>query len=391
MTIIDSLKQAFNSFANEDPQRIYFSPGRVNLIGEHTDYNSGYVFPAALEMGTYLAVNFRNDETINMQSANFQTTYQYSIDNLTYSEKDDWSNYPKGVLREFQQLGYRLPGMNLYFFGDLPNGAGLSSSASIEMVTAYFLNDALRSNLNRTTLAQLCQRVENHYIGVNSGIMDQYAVGLGKEAHALFIDTKTLHHELVPLELGEYALVLTNSNKKRGLADSKYNERRAECEQGVAILQEAGYQLESLSDLTVEEWQIAKATIQNPVLEKRINHIVTENHRVQLAVKHLKAHDIHKFGHFMCESHDSLATDYDVTGNELDLLYAIQKDQSGCIGTRMTGAGFGGCTVSLVHQSYIGQFKENVAKQYHQHTKIQPDFYTSLAGDGVKKIYEGGL
>ncbi|RQW23089.1 galactokinase [Bacillus sp. C1-1] len=381
-----SLTKAFQAFANEEPSSIYFSPGRVNLIGEHTDYNNGYVFPAALTMGTYLAIRFRPDQLIQMKSENFPESFTHLTSSLSYSIDHSWSNYPKGVMRAFQELGYTLPGMNLLYYGTLPNGAGLSSSASIEMVTAFFLNDVLDAGLSRSELAQLCQKVENDYIGVNSGIMDQYAVGLGKEAHALFIHTGTLEHELVPLALGAYSIVITNTNKKRGLADSKYNERRSECEQGLHILQKEGYPLDSLSDLTTAAWAQAKTVVTNNTLKKRVNHVVTENSRVKQAVTFLKAHDLKSLGACMNESHRSLADDYEVTGYELDLLYMIQKDQKGCIGTRMTGAGFGGCTVSLVHHDYIDAFKENVSFLYEQKTSIKPDFYVSLAGDGVKKL-----
>lgn len=384
--LIQTVTETFFTSHKKQPDFLYFAPGRVNLIGEHTDYNGGYVFPAALTIGTYLAAATRDDGIIRFQSANFDQVVECTVDDLSFQKSHQWSNYPKGVLLEFQKLGYNIPGLELYFHGNLPNGAGLSSSASIEMVTAYFLNSLLNAPLSRSDLAKLCQRVENQYIGVNSGIMDQFAVGLGKENHALFLNTHTFEHELIPLDLASYAIVITNSNKQRGLAHSKYNERRSECEQGLSDLQAAGYTFETLSDLSIDQFPEVESNFRSTKIAQRIAHVVSENHRVVRAVQLLKEGDLEGFGQLMCDSHRSLSTDYEVTGAELDLLFSLQVEASGCIGTRMTGGGFGGCTVSLVDTQLIDAFIEYVSPRYTRETGLTPEFYVSQAGDGVYKL-----
>ncbi len=384
--IIQTITNQFQATHTKQPDSIYFAPGRVNLIGEHTDYNGGYVFPAALTIGTYLAVGKRTDQIIRLQSANFEQIIECSVDDLSYQQSHQWGNYPKGVLNEFQKVGYDLPGLELYFYGNLPNGAGLSSSASIEMVTAYFLATLLNAPLSRTDLATLCQRVENGYIGVNSGIMDQFAVGLGKEHHALFLNTHTLEHDLIPLDLANYKIVITNSNKQRGLSDSKYNERRSECEQGLSDIQAAGYAIETLSDLSVHQIQEVASVVRSAEIAQRVAHVVSENDRVTRAVQLLKEGDLEGFGKLMGDSHQSLSIDYEVTGPELDLLFSLQADAPGCIGTRMTGAGFGGCTVSLVDHQSIDSFTEHVKRHYTEKTGLTPEFYISEAGEGVYQL-----
>lgn len=376
----------FSMTYGQDPDHLFFAPGRVNLIGEHTDYNGGFVFPAALTMGTYLAVKQTNDQTLHLVSANFNQQITCSIHELAYRKDDDWGNYPKGVLDFFYKQGLEFTGLKLYFYGNLPHGAGLSSSASIEMVTAFMAASLTGANYSKPELAKACQQVENHYIGVNSGLMDQFAIGMGKQDHALFLNTQSLAYEHVPLHLGNYCLVITNSNKRRGLADSKYNERRSECEQGLSDLQASGLELTTLSDLSLEALSVNQDLFRSETIANRVAHVVRENDRVKRAVLLLKEGDLEGFGQLMADSHRSLAIDYEVTGAELDALFDIQIGAPGCIGTRMTGAGFGGCTISLVDQKSIDAFTSYVAPLYKKQTGLEPDFYVSTAGTGVSEL-----
>ncbi|MDQ0206907.1 galactokinase [Alkalicoccobacillus murimartini] len=369
------------------PDRVFFAPGRVNLIGEHTDYNGGFVFPAALTLGTYMAIRQREDGVYNLASGNMESRVQFNQQDLNYKESDTWGNYIKGVLQAFSQKGLKLNGADLYVWGTIPNGAGLSSSASLEMVTAFMLSELTNAELPRVELAQLCQVVENQFMGVNSGIMDQFAVGLGEKDHALFIDTANLTYEKVPLDLGEYKLVVTNTNKRRELADSKYNERRSECEEGLKQLRDLGLQLESLSECTPEQWQAHKEQIQDTTIHNRVQHVILENQRVEQAVKVLKKGDLEAFGLLMDASHHSLAHDYEVTGKELDHLVEVQRQSPGCIGSRMTGAGFGGCTVSLVKEADLPAFFDKVTAEYAEVIGYEPTFYISDAGAGVHELY----
>ncbi|MBU8598429.1 MULTISPECIES: galactokinase [Shouchella] len=376
----------FKTIFGSLPDRLFFAPGRVNLIGEHTDYNGGFVFPAALTMGTYLAVRRTNTNEFRLASKNFSQRIAFPNNELSYNKEDDWGNYPKGVIASFQHYGFDLGGADLYFFGNIPNGAGLSSSASIEMVTAYMVSSLTGANWDRLDLIKTCQHVENNFIGVNSGIMDQFAVGMGKADHALFLQTDSLQYELVPLTLGNHDIVITNSNKRRGLADSKYNERRAECEQALADLQATGLDIRTLSDVTLAVLEKHRTAFSTATVAKRASHVVSENKRVLEAVSALKAGNLHAFGQLMNESHQSLAHDYEVTGKELDALYQLQHRAPGCIGTRMTGAGFGGCTVSLVQTDKIEAFQAHVKKGYESEFGFQPSFYISRAGDGVIEL-----
>lgn len=386
MTEREKVIQLFNDRFNKQPERLFFAPGRVNLIGEHTDYNGGFVFPAALTNGTFLAIAERADNQFHLASGNTEQQVSFTNDDLSYRENDGWGNYIKGVMAAFAELGFTLKGADLFIWGTIPNGAGLSSSASLEMVTAYMISELTGAQLERVELAKLCQKVENQYMGVNSGIMDQFAVGLGVADHALFIDTASLTYETVPLDLGPYKIVITNTNKRRELADSKYNERRSECEEGLKQLQSLGLTISTLSELTLEQWQHYQSDIKDETISKRINHIVTENQRVKDAVDVLKKGDLASFGQLMHQSHVSLADDYDVTGKELDALVLSQSHATGCIGSRMTGAGFGGCTVSLVLESNLADFYQEVSKSYVDAVGYEPTFYTSDAGQGVHEL-----
>ncbi|RBW71324.1 galactokinase [Bacillus taeanensis] len=366
--------------------RIFFAPGRVNLIGEHTDYNGGYVFPAALTMGTYMVVRPRKDKMFYLGSTNFEQKVSFSLEELVYKEEDDWGNYPKGIIKELAALNVNLTGADILYHGTLPNGAGLSSSASIGMTTAYGLTELFNHSIKRVDLALAVQRMENTFIGVNSGIMDQFAVGFGEKDHALFLNCATLETEKVRLALPNYKIVITNTNKRRGLADSKYNERRDECEEGLKTAQTVYSSLQNLSELTVEMFNEIESKFESDIIKRRVRHIVTENERVVKAKEALNHSNLREFGELMKASHESLQFDYEVTGKELDVLFMLQRQVEGCVGTRMTGAGFGGCTVSIVREDAVKTFKDSVKEDYEKQTGLTPTFYICDIGDGVKEL-----
>ncbi|SNX54698.1 galactokinase [Thermoanaerobacterium sp. RBIITD] len=383
--VIEQLKSIYGDKGEEI--RLFYSPGRVNLIGEHTDYNGGYVFPCTLDFGTYMAIRMRNDDRVLLTSLNFDLKVETSINNLVYDKKDDWANYPKGVLKVLQDEGHQLKGFEAVFEGNIPNGAGLSSSASIELVTAVALNEVLNLNIDRIKLVKLCQKAENTFVGVNCGIMDQFAVGMGKEDYAIFLKCDTLEYSYVPLNLSGYKIVISNTNKRRGLQDSKYNERRSQCEKALSYLKKE-LNVDNLGQVTAEEFEKYKYLIPDDVLVKRARHVVTEDERVLLAVNALKNNDIKEFGKLMIESHNSLRDDYEVTGKELDTLVDEALKLDFVIGSRMTGAGFGGCTVSLVKEEYVDDFVNIVSKGYEEKIGYAPSMYVTGVGDGAKEIKE---
>ncbi|SDN12413.1 galactokinase [Fictibacillus solisalsi] len=372
---------------NTDEVRLFFAPGRVNLIGEHTDYNGGFVFPAALSIGTYMAVRKRQDGIYRLKSENFSQDVTVDANQpIVFNDADDWANYPKGILLQLQKSRISLSGADVFYHGNIPNGAGLSSSASVGMVSGFAFSAIENSEVDMLELAKLCQRMENEFIGVNSGIMDQFAVGFGKRNEAVFLNCQTYEYEMIPLEIEGYKLVITNTNKRRGLADSKYNERRSQCEQGLEVIQQHLKDIEALGELTPLHFKKVEQYIEDEVIKRRVRHVVTEDDRVHKAVAALENRDITAFGLYMNESHLSLRDDYEVTGTELDTLFDLQKEQPGCIGTRMTGAGFGGCTISIVKEEQVEDFKENVAGRYTEKTGLVPDFYVCEIGDGVKEL-----
>jgi galactokinase len=376
-------RKVFGSAGN--PVHVYFAPGRVNLIGEHTDYNSGYVLPCALTFGTYLLIRKTAGKDVKLASENF--TYRATVpwEEIGKKHGSEWVNYPIGVINQLMQKGLEPTGMEMLFYGNIPNGAGLSSSASVEVVTAEAINDLTGLGLGKVDIVKLSQKAENEFVGVNCGIMDQFAVGLGKADHAIFLDCGTLDYELVPLALGEYKIVIANTNKKRGLADSKYNERVEECASAVKFLKKKK-QLESLSDISFDEFSKIKPVIPDETVRRRAAHVISENRRVLDAVEALKNDNLEEFGRLMNASHYSLRDDYEVTGRELDVLSELARAQEGVLGSRMTGAGFGGCTVSLVHSSNIRVFMETVGEGYYEQTGLRADFYVSEIGDGVHRI-----
>ena len=366
----------------------FFSPGRVNLIGEHTDYNGGFVFPCALDFGTYAVVKKREDKIFRMYSKNFQNLgiIEFNLDNLVYDKKDNWANYPKGVIKTFLDRNYKInSGFDVLFFGNIPNGAGLSSSASIEVLTAIILKDLFKLDVDMIEMVKICQATENSFIGVNCGIMDQFAVGMGKKDNAILLDCNTLKYEYVPVKLKNMSIVITNTNKKRGLADSKYNARRADCQAAVKTLNKNGVNIKYLGELTVAEFEKVKHFLTDEDQLKRATHAVTENERAKIAVEFLKKDDIAEFGRLMNKSHVSLRDDYEVTGLELDSLVEAAWEEKGTVGSRMTGAGFGGCTVSIVENDYVDSFIKNVGKKYKEKTGLEASFYIGNIGDGARK------
>ena len=376
-------------FKQDDNIESFLSPGRVNLIGEHTDYNGVFVFTCDLDFGTYAIVRQREDKNFRMYSENFEDLgiIKFNLDNLVYDKKDDWANYPKGVIKTFLDKEFKIPnGFDVLFFGNIPNGAGLSSSASIEVLTAVILKSLFNLNIDMVEMVKYCQIAENKFIGVNSGIMDQFAVGMGKKDNAILLDCNTLNFTYVPVKLKDMSIVIANTNKKRGLADSKYNERRSSCEEAVAVLNKNGVNIKYLGELTVEEFNKVKHFIKDEEQLKRATHAVTENERAKVAVEFLKKDDIKTFGELMNKSHISLRDDYEVTGLELDSLVEAAWEEVGTIGARMTGAGFGGCTVSIVKNSEVDNFIKNVGKKYKEKTGLEASFYIANIGDGARKL-----
>ncbi len=376
-------------FGGDGQAELFFSPGRVNLIGEHTDYNGGHVFPCALTIGTYGAVRKRADRKLRLYSMNFSGTgiWETSLDELTPCPEDRWTNYPKGVLWALQEKGYEVPfGFDLLVYGNIPNGSGLSSSASLEVLIGTIAKKFYGLDmLTMEEIAKIGQYSENHYNGVNCGIMDQFAVAMGKKNHAIYLDTATLEYEYAPLELGDARIVIACSNKKRGLADSAYNTRRSECETALQELQQV-VKVDTLGDLSEEEFEQYKDAIKDPVRVRRARHAVYENQRTRKAAEALKKGDLAEFGRLMNESHVSLRDDYEVTGIELDTLAETAWEQPGVIGSRMTGAGFGGCTVSIVKNDAIDAFIENVGRKYESVIGYAADFYVVEAGDGARRL-----
>lgn len=383
----EDIKQCFvEKFGGEGEICGYFAPGRVNMIGEHTDYNGGHVFPCALTIGTYMFARKRDDRKLRFYSMNFENVgvVESSLDELLPQSEDNWTAYPKGMVWAFNQKGHEISqGFDLVLYGNIPNGSGLSSSASVEVVTGIMLRDLFGyDELSNTDLALYGQYSENQYNGVNCGIMDQFAIAMGKKDHAIFLDTSDLSYEYAPIKLDGARIVIACSNKKRGLGDSKYNERRSECETALAEIQKVK-EVASLGALTIEEFEAVKDAIQDPVRQRRAKHAVYENQRTIQAVEALKNNEIDKFGQLMNESHVSLRDDYEVTGIELDTLAEEAWKCEGVIGSRMTGAGFGGCTVSIVEDEAIEAFIATVGAAYQEKIGYAADFYVVDIGDGA--------
>lgn len=388
MNIINELYSKFQEIFYTNSDKIFFSPGRVNLIGEHVDYNGGLVFPCAINLGTYGAVSFNNKNLIRAYSLNFESLgiIEISLDNLTYNKDDNWTNYLKGVLKFMQEAGHDInKGFDLLIYGNLPNGAGLSSSASLEMLTGKILINLFNINMDRVKLALLGKRVENEFIGVNSGIMDQFAISLGKKNNAIELDCNTLKYSYAPVNFKNESIVIMNTNKRRELADSKYNERRAECESALEQLQKIK-NIKALCELSTEEFNEISSSIEDPIERKRAFHAIAENERVKNAMEALNNNDLSSFGQLMTSSHISLRDDYEVTGVELDTLVESALNQAGVLGSRMTGAGFGGCAIALVENNHIDEFIQNVGNDYKNKIGYEASFYIASTADGPKEI-----
>lgn len=378
------LKEFASIFGDVEHTQVFFAPGRVNLIGEHTDYNGGHVFPCALTIGTYAVARRNNGTTLRFYSMNFKSlgVIEADINHLTYQKEHDWANYPKGMLKILKDANFSIEeGMDILYYGNIPNSSGLSSSASIEVLTAFLCKSLFQLEIDQIQIALLAQKAENTFIGVNCGIMDQFAIAKGKKDHAIFLDTATLSYEYAPITLAGMKIVIACSNKKRGLGDSKYNERRRECEEALEFLQ-TKLDIQSLGDLTEDAFDAIKEAIPDDIRRKRAKHAVYENQRTMKAVKALKENDIKRFGELMIESHVSLRDDYEVTGVELDALVESALEQEGVLGSRMTGAGFGGCTVSIVKDDFVDAFIENVGMMYKEKIGYAADFYVVEVGDG---------
>lgn len=376
-------------FGSEGDIKVYFAPGRVNLIGEHTDYNGGHVFPCALTMGTYAVARKREDNKLRLYSINFEElgVLESTINELKYDPEENWINYPKSMIWAMKDEGFNIDkGFDILYYGTIPNGAGLSSSASIEVLTGFVLKDLFNLDVDMVKMALLGQKAENQYVGVNCGIMDQFIIANGKKDCAVFLDTATLEYEYAPVKLENEKIVIMNTNKKRGLGDSKYNERRAECEKALEELQEK-LDIKTLGELTEEEFETNKYLIKDENRQKRAKHAVYENQRTIKAVKALEDNKIDLLGELMIASHNSLRDDYEVTGKELDTLVEESLKQDGVVGARMTGAGFGGCAVSIVKKDKVEDFIKNVGKAYKEKMGYEADFYAVEIGDGPRILY----
>ena len=369
--------------------RAYFAPGRVNLIGEHTDYNGGHVFPCALTLGTYGIVRDREDRKLRFYSMNFESLgiIETSLDDLVPDEAANWTNYPKGVMWAFEKRGYKLAhGMDILIYGNIPSGSGLSSSASLEVLTGLMLKDTFGfENLTMVEVALIGQDAENNFNGCNCGIMDQFASAMGKKDHAIFLDTNTLNYEYAPVILKDAKIVITNSKVKHSLVDSAYNDRRNECETALKELQ-AELPIHSLGELTQEEFELHKEAIKDPIRQRRAKHAVYENQRTIRAVEALRENDVELFGRLMNESHQSLREDYQVSCREIDILVDMAQAMPGVLGSRITGGGFGGCTVSIVRNDAVDGFISQIGKTYQEKVGHEAEFYVVDIGDGAKII-----
>ncbi|MDO4925741.1 MAG: galactokinase [Turicibacter sp.] len=386
---IQTLKDAFTKvFGGEKETKLFFSPGRVNLIGEHIDYNGGCVFPSAITYGTYAVVAPRDDQKVRLYSGNFEDRgiIEFDLTDLSHTEDEHWSVYVKGVMVQFKEAGFEIPtGFDAYVFGTIPNGSGLSSSASLELLVSQILKELHGYEISMVDMVKLSQKAENIYVGVNCGIMDQFAIGMGKKDYAIKLNTNDLSYEYAQANLGDNSILIMNTNKKRELADSKYNERREECDKALELLQ-AQSDIKFLCDLTVAEFEKVSHVLTDDVLYRRAKHAVTENERVKLAIEALANGDLNEFGQLLNQSHTSLRDDYEVTGKELDTIVELAWAQEGVLGARMTGAGFGGCAIALVQNDAVEAVKSAIAKGYKEVIGYDADLYVATIGDGTKTL-----
>ncbi|MDO3628106.1 galactokinase [Mucilaginibacter sp. BT774] len=382
-----NLYREFQNIFNKEAEKAYFSPGRVNLIGEHIDYNGGLVMPCAITFGTYVVVAPNNDNVFRFRSLNFNDKLDIPLKENYKKSKESWFNYPLGIIDYFLHDGHQLQGLDMLYYGDIPISSGLSSSASIEVVTAYMLNDLFNGGYNKLELVQLAKRVENIFIGVNCGIMDQFAVAFGEKDKALMLNCDTLEYQAVNTNLGEYVLAIINTNKPRKLAESKYNERVQECQTALKALQQE-LDIQHLCDIDSNTFKQHQHLITDSIVLKRAKHVIEENDRVKLAAKALANGDLLSFGQLMYDSHDSLKNQYEVSGKELDAVVEYSLTNPNVAGARMTGAGFGGCAIALVKESAFDTFSKEATAYYTAKIGYAPSVYSSLIGDGVGLLKE---
>ncbi|MER3499130.1 MAG: galactokinase [Chitinophagaceae bacterium] len=382
---MEKLKEEFEKRFGEQPQQVFFCPGRVNLIGEHIDYNGGRVLPCAISKGTWLAVSKNRDKIFRFQSLNFSDAVELHLQQSYSKTGKAWYKYPLGIINELLQKEFSLSGLHLLFYGNLPVGAGLSSSASIEIVTAFALNELFGLKLNKLDIVLLSKKTENEFIGVNCGIMDQFAVAFAEKNKAILLNCDTLEYEQIHFGLDDYELVIINTNKPRTLADSKYNERFTECGRALKALKKE-LTVNNLCEIQIETFQQKKHLIGDEILAKRALHVIAENFRVEEAVKHLQNRDLKKFGELMFSSHDSLRYLYEVSGAELDTIVEFSKNFDGCIGARMTGAGFGGCAIALVKKERVDEFRRALSSFYQKKIGYLPEIFSSTAENGVGEV-----
>lgn len=387
--MISKLKEDFKKVYQREAEDVYFSPGRINLIGEHIDYHGGYVLPATISLGTYALVAKREDQKIRMYSSNFaeEGIFDFDLPVGQFDKKASWTNYPKGVIwvieEEYSALTH---GFDIYYYGNIPNGAGLSSSASLQLLTAWVVKEMFSYEFDRVEAALLSQKSENDYVGVQCGIMDQFAVAMGKEKQGILLNTDSLQYDYAPIDLENASFVIMNSNKQRGLEDSAYNTRREESEKAFAIAKAYYPKIHYLTDLKIAELEAIHEHFEDELIYRRARHVVSENQRTLSSLEALKAGDLKTFGQLLNESHQSLKEDYEVTGLELDTLAETAQTVDGVYGARMTGAGFGGCAIALVEDAAIDAMIEKVSRVYHDKMMYDADFYIADIIDGVKKI-----
>lgn len=383
--MIEQLSESFEGIYKKQPTAKYFAPGRVNLIGEHIDYNGGLVMPASITAGTWLLMSPNDDGKINFASINFPETGSFDLKPSYTKTGKEWYNYPLGVIHELQKLGWEAKGMDLLYFGNIPIGSGLSSSASIEVLTAYALNEYFNLNHDKLELVKLTKRVENEFIGVNSGIMDQFAIAFGQQDKALILDCDSLKYKVVECNLGDNILAIINTKKPRSLAESKYNERVAECQSALNSLQQE-ISITHLCELTAEKFALHSHLITDETVMKRATHVVKENDRVHFAAKALNAGELEDFGRLMYASHDSLSSLYEVSGKELDTIVDFCREYPEVIGARMTGAGFGGCAIALLKKGFEDDFTTKLTSFYTEKIGYPCEVYLHGIGDGAKAL-----
>ncbi len=371
-----------NIFGNGDKIFKFMSPSRINLIGEHTDYNGGYVLPCTLDFGTYGMARKRKDNIIKLYSTMFQNTIEIDCSDMKYKEEHSWANYIKGVITEYKKLGYEIGGFELYIASDMPISSGLSSSASLEVLTCIVLNKLFELKVSKVDIAIISRKAENDYMKLNCGIMDQFIIANGKKNTAMLLNCETLKYEFYKLNLGDYKILICNTKKPRKLIESKYNERLVECQKGLKILQ-TKLKIKNLAEVSVSEFIQNKHLIEDDTIRKRVEHVVYETDRTLKSTNELNNNNLEQFGKYMIDSHNSLKNLYEVTGFELDTIVKLALEQEGVLGARMVGAGFGGCAISLVHKNFIEKFKNNVSKKYEEVTNLKPEFYVANIGDGA--------